>query len=172
MAVPTRLVRALVIAALAAVAIPATVLAAPPEHSPVVPAAVVFAPGDICDDGIVLSNPGLKALDTAFAPHPDGSVRFGERGRTPSLATDTTNGNTIFARGGSSITITVAPDGSMVADARGLVFAWYLPGDDSELGAGLFLVNGHAQERYAADGTFLSATFDGRATDVCAALAG
>ena len=172
MPAPTRLARALATAVLAAVAIPATVLAAPPEHNPAVPAPVLFAPGDICEDGIILSNPGLKARDTAFAPHPDGSMRFSDRGRTPSLATDTTTGNTIFARGGSSITITVAPDGSVTADARGLVFAWYLPGDDSELGAGLFLVNGHAQEHYAADGTFLSATFDGRATDVCAALAG
>jgi hypothetical protein len=171
MAFAFRFARAAAVGIIAAVALPAAVLAAPPVHAPGVSADLVFAPGEICDDGIVLSNPDLKVLETTFAPHPDGSSRFKGRGRTPSLATDTTNGNTIFRRGGSSITITMAADGSAVADASGLVFAWYLPGDDSELGAGLFLVNGHAQERYAADGTFLSATFDGRATNVCEALA-
>jgi hypothetical protein len=172
MATWSRAARAIGIAVVAAIALPAAVLAAPPVHSPTIPADIVFAPGEICADGIVLSNPDLKALDTTFAPHPDGSYRIKERGRTPSLATDTTTGNTIFARGGSSITYTVAPDGSLVADARGLVFAWYLPGDDSELGTGLFLLNGHAQEVYGPDGTFLNATFDGRATNVCEALAG
>ena len=172
MAIWTRAIRAIGIGVVAAVALPAAVLAAPPVHTPAEDVVIVFAPGDICDDGIVLTNPGFKAHDTAFAPHPDGSVRFSDRGRTPSLATDTTTGKTLFRRGGSSIVITTAGDGSIVADATGLIFAWYLPGDDSELGAGLFLVNGHAQERYAPDGTFLSATFDGRATNVCEALAG
>jgi hypothetical protein len=172
MATWSRAIRAIGIGVLAAVALPGAVLAAPPVRTPAEAVDTVLAPGEVCEDGIVLSNPGFRAWDWTFAAHRDGSVRFKEAGRAPSLATDTTTGKSIFRRGGSTITFTVAADGSLVADATGLNFAWYLPGDDSELGAGLFLVDGHAQEHYAADGTFLYATFDGHATDVCAALAG
>jgi hypothetical protein len=172
MATWSRAIRAIGIGVVAAVALPAAVLAAPPVRTPAEAVDTVLAPGEVCEDGIVLSNPGFRAWDWTFAAHRDGSVRFKEAGRAPSLATDTTTGKSIFRRGGSTITFTVAADGSLVADATGLNFAWYLPGDDSELGAGLFLVDGHAQEHYAADGTFLYATFDGHATDVCAALAG
>ena len=52
----------------------------------------------------------------------------------------------------------------------GWIFAWYLPGDDSDLGAGLFLVHGRIQEFYDTEGSFVRATFSGTAIDVCEAL--
>ena len=72
--------------------------------------------------------------------------------------------------GGSAIEYRFAADGSIIAIGTGLLFAWYLPGDDSQLGPGLFLVNGRVREVYDTDGNFVSATFSGKAIDVCEAL--
>jgi hypothetical protein len=167
-----RAARALVIGVIAAIAVPATVLAAPPEHAPGDPPPLLLAAGDACDFAVELSNPAYHARDTSFAPLPDGTTRFSERGMAASRATNIGTGATLDRRGGSAVLYRFAADGSIVARATGLVFAWYLPGDDSPLGPGLWLVNGRVTETYGTDGGFLHATFSGTAIDACAALAG
>jgi hypothetical protein len=167
-----RLARVLSTAGLLALLLPGAAVAAPPEHAPAETVPFTLPGGDFCAHDVTLSNPAFKAKDTFYGPLPDGTARIRSRGMTASQATDETTGASVFRRGGSSITYAFAADGSLVATATGLFFAWYLPGDDSDLGPGLWLVNGRAREVYDSEGNFVSATFTGTAIDVCEALEG
>lgn len=170
MSIAIRVARGLALAAAAALMVPAGVLAVPPEHSPTVPVDVELPAGDVCEHAVVLSNPTYRLHDTAYAPLPDGSTRFFSRGMASSRATDVQTGATVDSRGGSALVFRFAADGSIAVQGTGLIFAWYVPGDDSDLGPGLWLVNGRVTETYGPDGTFIRATFSGHALDVCAAL--
>ena len=164
--------RSTAIAAFALVIAAPAALAAPPTHAPAVSIEVLVPGGDYCEHDVVLTNPTFRSHDTDFAALPDGTVRFRERGMASSRATDVATDAFIESKGGAAIVYRFAADGSVIAVGTGLLFAWYLPGDDSELGAGLFLVNGRVREVYDTDGTFVSSTFSGSAIDVCEALAG
>jgi hypothetical protein len=158
--------------ALSMVAVP-TAFAAPPQHSPSVAPPIEFAAGELCSDPIRFENTALRGKDTVFAPSPDGSERVLSRGYGASVVTDLETGATYSFQGGVQFTFVFSADGSTRVDARGRDFiAWYFPGDDSELGPGAFQVNGHLTEWYATDGTFIRATYSGKATNLCEALAG
>ena len=170
MSIGTRITRAIGMAAVIAIVLPATAIAAPPEHSPAVLIDLPLGPGDACDFAVDITNPDYRMRDTAFAPHKNGSQRFTERGFNVIRGTNPDNGKMLELRGGAAFTFAFAADGALEVDGRGLFFAWYLPGDDSDLGPGLWLVRGHGQEVYDADGNFVRATFSGMAIDACAAL--
>ena len=66
---------------------------------------------------------------------------------------------------------TIAGDGSLRADATGRDFiSFYLPGEPSVLGAGLFQLSGHVTEWYAPDGSYLGNAFSGTAVNLCNAV--
>jgi hypothetical protein len=163
---------ALAIALTAALAIPAMALATAPTTTPTVAPPVSFAAGTLCDDAILFENVTVKGHDSLFAPGPHGDQRFLGRGFGSSIVTDLDSGNTLSFKGGVRITAVFAPDGSYRVDGSGTdILAWYFPGDDSELGSGIFHVTGHITEWYAADGTFIRATASGASVNVCDALA-
>lgn len=154
------------------VAVP-TAIAAPPQHQPSVAPPIEFAAGELCSDAIRFENTALRGKDTAFAPSPDGSERVLSRGYGASIVTDLDTGATYSFQGGVQFTFVFSADGSTRVDAQGRDFiAWYFPGDDLELGPGAFQVSGHLTEWYAADGTFIRATYSGKAVDLCETLAG
>ena len=153
--------------ALSMVAVP-TAFAAPPQHQPTVAPPIEFVAGEVCTDAIKFENTALRGKDTAFAPSPDGSERVLSRGYGASVVTDLATGATYSFRGGVQLTFVFAADGSTRVDAHGRDFiAWYYEGDDSELGPGLYQVSGTATEWYAADGSFIRATYTGVVTDLC-----
>jgi hypothetical protein len=164
------LARAAVIASLALLVAAPAALAAPPQHAPAEPPDLVLPGGDFCEHDIVLSTASHGLRDTAFAPLPDGTERVIERGVASTSATDATTGAVLDTKGGSSLVFRFAADGSLVVAGTGWIFVWYLPGDDSDLGPGLFLVHGRATETYDTEGAFVNATFTGTAIDVCEAL--
>ena len=170
MSIAIRVARGLVLAAAAALMVPAGVLAVPPDHIPAAPVDLELPAGDYCEHAVVLSNPTHKLHDTAYAPLPDGTFRYRSRGMATSRATDVVTGATLESGGGSALVFRFAADGSIFVQGTGLLFVWYLPGDDSDLAPGLWLVHGRATETYAPDGSFIRATFSGHAIDVCAAL--
>ena len=170
MTIASRLVRVIGLAAAVALLLPAAALAAPPQHAPAEPPDLVLPGGDFCEHDVVLSTPTHRLHDTAFAPLPDGTARFVERGMAATRATDVTTGAVLDTKGGSSLVFRFAADGSLVVAGTGWIFVWYLPGDDSDVGPGLFLVHGRATETYDTEGTFVKATFTGTAMDVCEAL--
>jgi hypothetical protein len=130
-----------------------------------------FPAGAPCANAVVFENTSINARDSAFDPSRDGSSRLLTRGSAVSRAVDQETGAVYSMRGGYSITTRVAADGSIRVDAAGTdILAWYFPGDDSELGPGMWDTNGHVTEWYAPDGSFIKATFKGHATDICAAL--
>ena len=170
MTTASRLVRVIGLAAAVALLLPAAALAAPPQHAPAELADLVLPGGEFCEHDVVLSTPTHRLHDTAFAPLPDGTERVIERGMAATRATDATTGAFLDTKGGSSLTLRYAADGSLGVTGSGWFFVWYLPGDDSDLGPGVFLTQGRVQETYDSTGTFVSATFRGKAIDVCAAL--
>ena len=154
--------------ALSMVVAPAT-FAGKPDSSPSVDEP--FTVDGVCTNEVAFSNTTIKGTDSLFDVKRNGSQRWMTRGMAVSLATDLHTGATYGMKGGFHFTVKWAADGSYRVDATGSdILAWYFPGDDSELGPGLWDISGHATEYYAADDTFLRATFSGRATDVCAAL--
>jgi hypothetical protein len=173
MAMTTRLTRALGLAAVGAAMLPAAVLAAPPQHSPTDVPPTVLDAGAPCQDAMRFENLELNGKDTTFAPAPNGSQRLLSRGSGVSRVTDLDNGHMYDFRGGSRILITIDADGSVRADASGRDYiAFYLPGDDSTVGPGLFQMSGHLTEWYAPDGSFLRAEFHGTAVNLCELLEG
>ena len=148
-------------------------LAAPPSHAPTpLPPDLEFAPGEACEHGILVHTWWMRTRSSEFAALPDGTVRLADRGAARSTVTDLQTGATIEARGGSRLAFRLLPDGTTVVDGTGALLVWYFPGDPSELAPGVYLVNGHAQETYAPDGTLVGATFDGRARNLCELLGG
>jgi hypothetical protein len=122
---------------------------------------------------MLIESPILRARDSLFDESASGSIRFLSRGFATQIVTNVANGNSLSFQGGYRVTSLVAADGSLRVDASGTGFvAWYLEGDNSELGPGLFHVSGHVTEWYDSDGTLIRATFRGTATNLCEALAG
>jgi hypothetical protein len=153
-------------------AAPAAV-ARPPTHAPTpLPPDLEFAPGEVCEDGILVHTWWMRVRSTEWAPLPDGTVRLADRGAARSTITNTGTGASMEVVGGSRLAFRLLPDGSTVVDGTGALLVWYLPGDPSELDPGVYLVNGHAREVYAPDGTLTGATFDGRARNLCDLLGG
>ncbi len=155
---------------LAALLVP-TATAAPPVHERVSDAPPLsFAAGEVCADPVTLSTTQLNSRVTTFAPAMDGSQRVLDRGSARSLVTNDATGATFAWSGGYATSTTTAANGSIHVSGTGTLFAWYVEGDVSDLAPGLWAVRGIATEDYAADGTFLFATFRGRAVDACAAV--
>ena len=63
-------------------------------------------------------------------------------------------------------------DGRATISGKGTSLVWYGAADAaaSQLGQGIFLVNGTTSERYDAEGNLVAASARGRIVDVCAAL--
>ena len=176
MATPTRRSRlaALIVGSanlLASLALAPAALAGKPVTGPSANVPYVFAAGAPCTNAVVFENTSINSRDSAFDPSRDGSWRLLARGSAVSQVVDQETGAVYAMRGGYRFLVTFAPDGSFRVDGDGTdIIAWYFPGDDSDLGPGLWDTDGHVTEWYAADGTFLKATFSGHATDICAAL--
>jgi hypothetical protein len=148
-----------------------TALAGKPESGPS-PNDPVTLDG-FCENSVDFRNTTLKGNESLFDPKHNGSQVWMTRGMGVSVVTDLVTGATYTFKGGYRFTVTWAPDGSYRVDGQGTdIIAWYFPGDDSDLGPGLWDIDGHLTEWYAADDSFLRATFSGAATDVCAALEG
>jgi hypothetical protein len=148
-------------------------LAAPPVHTATpLPPDLEFAPGEVCEHGILVHTWSSRIHTTAFTPRPGATLRAMDRGASRSTITDLETGALVEAKGGSRLSFRTLPDGTTVVDGTGSLLVWYLPGDPSELAPGVYLVNGHAREIYAPDGTLLGATFDGRARNLCEMLGG
>jgi hypothetical protein len=80
-------------------------------------------------------------------------------------------GETLRFAGGFRISIVFNADGSIDADGTGSLFAYYFPGDPSEIGTGWHHISGHLVEHYASDGTYLGNEFSGSSQNLCEALA-
>ncbi|HEX5828048.1 MAG TPA: hypothetical protein VFY23_11035 [Candidatus Limnocylindrales bacterium] len=147
--------------------------AAKPDRSPAVDEPIEFATGEVCAHAIRFENTVLRSSDTLFGPAPDGSQRLLGTGMAVSEVVDLVTLATYRMRGGFQFTYMFEPDGSIRVDGQGTgIIAWYYPGDNSELGPGLWDVDGRVTEWYAPDGTFIRASMSGGATDICGALAG
>jgi len=97
-----------------------------------------------------------------------GSSRFMVRGMGVSRVTNLATGLVHNFQGGGRLTFVFAADGSMRVDGSGTdIIAWYFVGDDADVGPGVFDINGRLSEWYAPDGSFIRATFDGTATNLC-----
>ena len=163
----TPLVAGLLLSALAG----SSALAAKPVTGPSPNNPYAFAAGEMCTNAVVFENTTLKARDSVFAVSKSGSQRILTRGMGVSRVVDQVTGATYHMKGGFGFRVTIAADGSVRVDGHGTdIIAWYYPGDDSDLGPGLFDINGSITEWYAPDGTFIKATAKGSATDICAAL--
>jgi hypothetical protein len=148
-------------------------LAAPPSHAATpLPPDLEFAPGEACAHGILVRTWWMRIRSSEFPALPDGTVRLKDRGAARSTVTDLETGASVEAKGGSRLAFRNLPDGTLVVDGTGSLLVWYFEGDPSELAPGVYLVNGHARETYAPDGTLVGATFDGRARNLCEMLGG
>jgi hypothetical protein len=158
---------------LASLSLAPAALAGKPDTTPAANSPYTFLAGAPCTNAVRFENTSLTARDTVFDPARDGSVRILSRGSAVSRAVDLTTGAIYPMRGGYTFITTLAADGSVRVDANGTdIIAWYFPGDDSDLGPGMWDTDGHVTEWYAADGSFIKARFSGHATDICAALEG
>lgn len=147
------------------------VVAAPPEHTPGHLDPLVLE--GVCDFPVRLENVREKFKDTLFGPAPDDSVRFLSRGFFDGTATNVTTGAYLTSKGGGRVTIRFEGDGTVRVDVTGAaLFAWYFPGDDVNVEPGLYHVQGHGTEWYAADGSLVRAIVRGHVVDVCEALSG
>jgi len=154
-----------------ALALAPAALAGKPATGPAANFPYTFLAGAPCANAVVFENTSINARDTVFDPARDGSFRILSRGSAVSRAVDQVTGAVYPMRGGYSFITTFAADGSVRVDATGTdIIAWYFPGDDSVLPPGLWDIDGRITEWYAPDGSFIKATFNGHATDICAAL--
>ena len=146
-------------------------LAAPPAHEPAPDLPPLsFAAGEVCADPITLEITDYTAKSTTFAPARDGSIRILERGWAENEVRNDATGESVMSAGGYMTSIVIDADGAVHVRGTGAHFAWYFEGDVSDLAPGFWGIWGHATEDYAGDGTFLFATFSGRAIDFCAAV--
>ena len=131
-----------------------------------------LAAGEVCDFAITIAAPS-DISKTSVWEQDDGTVRILSRGFAEGTATNTDDDITYTHNGGYRIEVVIHPDGSADVTASGRFFAWYVPGDAVVgLSTGLFAVDGHGSESYAADGSFIGAEFrGGHAVDLCEALA-
>ena len=166
-----RLARALCAALVLVALVAGPSLAAPPTHEYAPAGPIEFGDGELCDFPLRLSTVVDRGKTTTFAPGKDGSQRIETRGFASSLLETLDTGKQVTYAGGYRLSFRFAGDGSVRVDGTGLITAYDFEGDVSELGVGIWSVEGHATEHYDSTGTFLFATFDGRATDVCALLA-
>ena len=155
----------------AVLAVAPAALAGKPVTGPSPNFPYAFPAGAPCTNAVVFENTSINSKDSAFDPARDGSWRLLTRGSAVSQVVDQETGAVYSMRGGFHFQVTFAPDDSFRVDGAGTdIIAWYFPGDDSDLPPGLWDVDGRITEWYAPDGSFIKATFDGHATDICAAL--
>ena len=147
-------------------------LAAPPSHEMTTTPPLEFAAGEMCDFAILLDATTERSKSTTFAEGPDGSTRLLTRGIATNTVTNLDTGDSLTFSSGYRIAVVFHADGSIVADGTGGLFAYYFDGDPSDLGPGLHVVDGHAHEEYAPDGSLVAATFSGHSQNMCEALAG
>lgn len=146
--------------------------AAKPFHENLGPQPPIdLAAGEVCDFAVTLDTP-VDTSKTSVWEHDDGTLRILTRGFASGTATNTEDDITYTHSGGFRIEVVVHPDGSADVSASGTFFAWYFEGDPIVgLPEGLFAINGHGTESYAADGSPVSARFlGGHAVDLCEAL--
>jgi hypothetical protein len=168
---PRTVARGALIAALTLLVAAPAALAGKPVTGPSANFPYAFPAGAPCTNPVVFENTSINSRDSAFDPARDGSWRLLTRGSAVSRAVDQITGAVYWMRGGYRFLATFAPDGSFRVDADGTdIIAWYYPGDDSELGPGLWDTDGHVTEWYDPNGAFIKATFSGHATNICAAL--
>lgn len=154
--------------ALAGIAAPAA-FAAEPVTVPMEPSVSEFGPNEVCEDAVRVETPRLRGTTTTFPKGRNGVVLDISVGYATTLVTNVESRATYTFRGSFLISIVTFRDGSQRADAFGPgVWAWYLAGDPSELGTGLFQIKRHASETYDAAGNMVKATADGPTTDLCA----
>lgn len=166
-----RRILSLPIAAMLCLMAATSALAAPPAHELIVSPPLEFGAGEMCAFPILLEATAERSKQTTFAVGPDGSQRLVTRGWATNRVTNLESGQSRTFMGGYRISIVFASDGSIEVDGTGVLFAFYFEGDASDLAPGMHAVNGHAHESYAADGTFLSATFTGHSTNLCETMA-
>ena len=166
----SRFVRSAVVALLLLGGVAPAAAAARPVHVYETAPTLEFAAGEVCDFPV-----SVEALDadkvTIFAPGPDGTVRIHSSGIGRNRIANLTTGASSTYQGGFSVNIRIEADGSIVFDGSGDLTAFYFPGDNSELGPGLFEVHGHLVERYAPDGSLIAATYSGQARNLCDVVA-
>lgn len=148
-----------------------TVAAGGPVVTPAESPPIDFEADTVCGDAVRFENTRLNGTTTTFPPDRHGVTRIVTVGTGASLVTNQATHATKRFSGWFLVTVVIAADGSARVDAFGTDFiVWYLPGDPSELPPGLFRVQGHATEWYAADGSLTRATYSGRPTDLCASV--
>lgn len=156
------------VAGLTLAAAPAT-FAAKPVTEPITSEPIEFPAGEPCGDPTRFENLKLTGTTTTFPPSRNGSTLIVSAGTGKSLVTNQATGGRYAFAGWFVISTVIFADGSARVDAVGTDFiVWYLAGDPSELGPGLYRVEGHATEWYDADGAMVRATASGRVTDLCA----
>jgi hypothetical protein len=147
------------------------VAASGPVVTPVDSPPIDFPAGSVCSDAVRFENTRLTGTTTTYAPDRRGVTRIVTVGAGASLVTNESNHAKQRFSGWFIFTTVIAADGTARVDAYGTDFiVWYVPGDPSEIGPGLFRVQGHATEWYAADGTLTRASYTGKSTDLCAGV--
>ncbi|MBW3612364.1 MAG: hypothetical protein KY392_00725 [Chloroflexi bacterium] len=153
-----------------AVAAPAA--AQGPERNWLPEEVIPFGP-EYCGFPVLLEDQFAKVKELIFPPDGEGNQRIIVTGIYKSTLTNETTGEAIGINIPGKLTIHFLADGSSVWHGSGHILVWYTPdqADESELGAGLFLVRGRVTEVYDADFNLIEATSTGRVTDLCAQLA-
>ena len=148
-------------------------LGAGPVHSPSEILEPLELPaGTACDFGVTLNTTVLKSK-TSVWEDADGTVRLLDRGFADGYA-ESEEGRRFRQHGGYRIEIIFHPDGSVVFNGSGNLFAWYFAGDPifGLSDPGVYALFGRLTESYAPDGSLLGARFyGGRVVDLCDALA-
>lgn len=159
---------------MASLAAPATFAGRPghrerPVTVPVEAPPIEFPADSPCADAVRFENTELHGTTTTFPVARDGSTTIITIGTGESLVTNLRTGAKTSFGGWFNVIVRIAADGSARVDAFGTDFiVWYLEGDPTDIGVGLYRVQGHATEWYAADGSLTRATHHGRVTDLCA----
>jgi len=142
----------------------------PPVHSSEPAPPNQFAAAELCPFAVEFGATTDRSKQTTFAVKKDGSQRFLDRGFAAGYATNLETEMTIDHAGGYMISVVINADGSVQADGHGRFFAYYFAGDRSDIGVGLFAVEGHVTEWYSADGMLIGTRTTGHVTDLCEAL--
>ena len=160
-------VLALVAGTVLCVGVAPAALAAPPVHYPSPPLPPLeFAPGEMCEDGLVHDVVSSRSRSSEFT-RADGTFRLLDRGSAHSRLTNTTTGESTDLSGGYEIRLDFLPDGTLEAHVSGVILAWYFEGDPTNLDPGVYVVWGHAHETYDPNGILVSAHITGRIVDAC-----
>ena len=129
-----------------------------------------FDAGDLCPFPVRWVEDGSRMRALTFPVQPDGDQLVRYAGPQWSTITNLTTDATMVVGGGLRLDMLLHPNGTTDVRISGTVVAGYLPWDAP--GPSFWLLHGRVHDTLDASLVTTSHTFNGRAVDLCAALAG